>query len=1066
MLCQVETGAETPLSDTLKLSEAARLECDAARLSRGIESETGWQDIASQARALVCEAATWPAPKRGAWSDHSDFDGCSAALQSCARALDGASLRTGLGGEDARIAGLWAAAAFALGGNFPSASVVLKRTFPRLRARSASQTRPWPAGVAALVAAFSPSLASLVTSHSPFAARVLDGGLEADESELLALMDEETAVSHPDLHLIARAAWQGARELSTHNALCQQGGALARSPWKDVLSARVPLLLPPQKVALSRGFLAREENALAALPPGTGKTWLGELFLFERLAACIETGETPKAPIAVFLVPYVALGRGVVAALRGHARDTGVEVIAWLGSETDDATLPDAPAIIIATPERFDGAWRSDPQLSARLAGVVVDEAHTATDGARGARLETLVARLKLAGVRMLLLSAAAPETAGLGEWIGAPELLRLKLNWTPTARRLAFWRQDGHLEWWAEIAGKGLEPLGEVALAWPRRDLRGGESFVTMQKQEGALYENVAALARSRFDVHGGAVLCLCATRRGARHLARALSRVFPLSSEPTGARARAISLIETRYRTHLPLARLLKHGVAWHSAALPSDLRSLVEEAVRENEIVALAATRTLAEGIDLPFNQTVLADWLSWSDGAWAPMGSGLFRNIAGRCGRAGAFTEGDTLLFDNPLGPSQFCASDVRHLVQRAQFLGKAFDESKIALGEPRAALQEAEGALDNGNTALQKAKAAPDSSNPALPKTAPATRAAWESGATALLAWAGSLSEQDIARALFPVDGDAQGLEAALASTFAAWLSGDWARVDSEGTWTITSRGLALARCDLCGQTATRLLDALASLPRHAPKTSEDAAKINAQLWQSLEGAPEADDASALWAVRSKFVVRAADLVAVSRDWLEGVSTARTFVALPRVTGAADFPGQAALCAWLDGEDGSGTLLDAADASWMAPYDRFSDWTRAALGTFSPRLWNAASHLAPLVGSRPDLKTWDWNGFAARFSAGVPSDFALAALRSGVPGGREIAAVWGRHWPFPSVRGDELGLSPLARDDEDARERAEAAYSAALGEAGGAHCAAGLGVRALRDFLWARAGATK
>jgi len=107
-----------------------------------------------------------------------------------------------------------------------------------------------------------------------------------------------------------------------------------------------------------------------------------------------------------------------------------------------------------------------------------------------------------------------------------------------------------------------------------------------------------------------------------------------------------------------------------------------------------------------------------------------------------------------------------------------------------------------------------------------------------------------------------------------------------------------------------------------------------------------------------------------------------------------------------------------------------------------------------------------LKSWDWNGFAARFSAGVPSDFALAALRCNVPGGREIAAVWGRHWPFPSVQGDELGLSPLARDDEGARERAEAAYLAALNEVGGAHCAAGLGVRALRDFLWARAGATK
>ncbi|MBN0379105.1 hypothetical protein JTM61_34280, partial [Pseudomonas aeruginosa] len=33
----------------------------------------------------------------------------------------------------------------------------------------------------------------------------------------------------------------------------------------------------------------------------------------------------------------------------------------------------------------------------------------------------------------------------------------------------------------------------------------------------------------------------------------------------------------------------------------------------------------------------------------------MKSMTFRNIAGRCGRAGAFSEGDTILFENLMGP---------------------------------------------------------------------------------------------------------------------------------------------------------------------------------------------------------------------------------------------------------------------------------------------------------------------------------------------------------------------------------------------------------------------------
>ena len=68
-----------------------------------------------------------------------------------------------------------------------------------------------------------------------------------------------------------------------------------------------------------------------------------------------------------------------------------------------------------------------------------------------------------------------------------------------------------------------------------------------------------------------------------------------------------------------------------------------------------MTVTATTTLAEGVDLPFRFTILADWLTW-DGTnkQRPMASLLFRNIAGRCGRAGVMTEGDTIIFDNPVG----------------------------------------------------------------------------------------------------------------------------------------------------------------------------------------------------------------------------------------------------------------------------------------------------------------------------------------------------------------------------------------------------------------------------
>lgn len=1051
MICEVESAVSSPDStlenQAFLLETAWQLERDAACLSRGIGCERGWNDIALRAQFLVREAAHWRSSSRAAWSDDARDEPFSSALQSAARALDGVSLHASTGGQAAREAGLWAACAFALGGNFPSANVVLKRTFPRLDARStliplASQ-RAWKEGAALLVAAFAPTLAPLVAAHSPFAARVAKGALDEEDDSVFDQLSEEVGAPWFEL---ARASFQGARELSTLHALDECGGALRGHAWSELLARRVPLLLPPQKVALQRGFLEREEGAIAALPPGTGKTWLGELFLFERLArAEADRIEPQAAPLGVFLVPYVALGRGVAAAFKKHARGLGVEVRVWLSGESDEEPLPDLPTIVIATPERFDGAWRQEQNLGERLCGVVVDEAHMIADGARGARLETLIARFQLAQIRLLFLSAATGDAAPLGEWIGAPQTLQLSSSWTPTARRLAFWRQDGVLEWHGELAGRGLVALGETALPWPRRELRAGENWVHVQKQEGAVWANVAHLSKARHDENGGAVLCLCATRRGARQLARALMAVFPAKAESGGALAQALSLIESRHRTLLPLARLLRHGVAWHSAALPSDLRALVERAVTEGDICALASTRTLAEGVDLPWNQTILADWLSWDERGWHPMDGGLFRNVAGRSGRAGAFTEGDTFVFDNPLGPSKWTAPDARTKVQRRQFL-------EIARQAPPSSMQ-------------MRSDEASDQTS-----VAPVIHAAWGSGLAALLSWhcstCGALDGEDLASAFYLSRRDGATWNASLQEVFDAWLAGDFARVDENNRWKITARGEALARADLSPATAARLLDALASLPRRAPTTSEEAGVLNAHLWHVLQHAPEDGDAHSLWAARSKFPVRAHDMALISREWLDGVPVAAMFAFLPRVREAKSFPGEEVLGAWLDGESGTGRRMDEFDADWTSQFDRFGDWTRSALGTWTPRLWRACGALSPLVESRPDLKTWEWNRFAARFSGGVPSDWAVAALRLNAPGGRETLATWGRCWPFASTASDVLGLTPLAREEPFALERAEDAFQVALREVGGAFCARGTSVKALKDWLWARAGATK
>jgi helicase len=54
--------------------------------------------------------------------------------------------------------------------------------------------------------------------------------------------------------------------------------------------------------------------------------------------------------------------------------------------------------------------------------------------------------------------------------------------------------------------------------------------------------------------------------------------------------------------------------------------------------------------------------------------------LFRNIAGRCGRAGKHTEGDTIIFDNPVGDPQFTFAPNRTVVQIQTF----FEDTHIEI----------------------------------------------------------------------------------------------------------------------------------------------------------------------------------------------------------------------------------------------------------------------------------------------------------------------------------------------------------------------------------------------
>lgn len=134
-----------------KLSVPTYLEAASAAKLRGLPVPHEWGEIEKWARELAPESGDADFAKRA----------LCPRLVAAARALDAVAQGAPAGGAVARERGVWAAAAYAAGGNFPCANVVIARTFPRARAADAA--------TATLLCALSPALRFNLRSQTPLA---------------------------------------------------------------------------------------------------------------------------------------------------------------------------------------------------------------------------------------------------------------------------------------------------------------------------------------------------------------------------------------------------------------------------------------------------------------------------------------------------------------------------------------------------------------------------------------------------------------------------------------------------------------------------------------------------------------------------------------------------------------------------------------------------------------------------------------------------------------------------------------------------------------------------------
>ncbi|WP_346621538.1 DEAD/DEAH box helicase [Blastococcus montanus] len=434
-------------------------------------------------------------------------------------------------------------------------------------------------------------------------------------------------------------------------------------------SPAVLTLWPPQRDLLASTAQNPLDPAtrrlLLSVPTSAGKTLLAQITICTHLA-------TQRGDVC-YVTPLRSLGRemrqALASRLRVLNRELGPDVPDFTTASFDDilAYLTESGRgdVEVMTPERLMQQLRRDPQgVLDRFSLFIIDEAHLLAQPGRGFLLESLLGFLSAGDARLVLLSGVLGNAGSLASWIAPdqPEALYTS-DWRGPRRMHALLYTQPKWEEAEQRARRSKKRPVRVTVPLIGRlrvrpaegqtvDLVSRESLGTLalnraadggdQERDGGastpVYRMVASFAS--LLLHAGSLLMIVSTRSLARSAAEALAERL----EVAPATRELAAYLEERLGPEHPLIGCVRRGVAFHHAGLPVDVLDAVEEAIRSDQLLAVVATSTLTDGVNLPVRTVLISETEYEGQQAGAKLDAPRLLNAVGRAGRAGRETEG--------------------------------------------------------------------------------------------------------------------------------------------------------------------------------------------------------------------------------------------------------------------------------------------------------------------------------------------------------------------------------------------------------------------------------------
>lgn len=415
-------------------------------------------------------------------------------------------------------------------------------------------------------------------------------------------------------------------------------------------------VLPPQRRALAeRGLLGSSRRAVVvSLPTSSGKTLIAQF----RILQALNQFEHERGWV-VYLAPTRTLVRQVARRLRRDFEPLGVLVeqvspaLEVDGVESELLCENDKRRefrILVTTPEKLDLMLRQgwEEKIGRPLTLVVVDEAHNIQEGARGLKLELLLATIN-AECRMaqfLLLTPFISNARDVARWLGdansddislASDDISLAMDWQPNDRAICVVKPvRGELR-------KGnsydyrlqLETVHTTRATLAIDDLIQLDKDPSCKKSFSAISnQSDIAVASARELKKRGPVIVM----HGRPDWVWSLAMAMKSDASRRSVISEPVKLVQDFLALEMgkdfQLIDLLAHGIGIHHSGLSDDTRALMEWLFENEQLDYLVATTTIAQGVNFPVTGVVMASH-QYPYGQDMPPAD--FWNIAGRAGR---------------------------------------------------------------------------------------------------------------------------------------------------------------------------------------------------------------------------------------------------------------------------------------------------------------------------------------------------------------------------------------------------------------------------------------------